>query len=88
MSAINCPIQAFEVLPRQYKLAENEGQLATPIQQIKVLRIPSTKNFGSDDEVSFSQLLLQFEAQLGALGISPDQNRQMLLCCLGGSAFS
>ena len=31
---------------------------------------------------------LQLEAQLGVLGINPDQNRQMLLCCLEGSTFS
>ena len=51
-------------------------------------RIPSIKKFSGDDEVSFSQWLLQFEAQLGALGINADQNRQMLLCCLEGRAFS
>ena len=53
-----------------------------------MLRIPPIKKFSGDDEVSFSQWLLQFEAQLGALGINADQNRQMLLCCLEGSAFS
>ena len=51
-------------------------------------RIPSIKKFSGDDKVSFSQWLLQFEAQLGALDISLDQNRQMLLFCLEGSAFS
>ena len=51
-------------------------------------RILSTKKFSGDGEVSFSQWVLQFEAQLGALGINPDQNRQMLLCYLVGSAFS
>ena len=50
-------------------------------------RIPSIKTFSRNDEVSFSQWLLQLEAQLGALGINLDQNRQMLLCCLEGSAF-
>ena len=51
-------------------------------------RILSTKKFSGNGEVSFSQWVLQFEAQLGALGINPDQNRQMLLCYLEGSAFS
>ena len=51
-------------------------------------RIPSKKKFSGDDEVSFSQWPLEFEAQLGALGINADQNRQMMLCCLEGSAFS
>ena len=51
-------------------------------------RILSTKKFSGEGEVSFSQWALQFEAQLGALGINPDQNRQMLLSCLEGSAFS
>ena len=51
-------------------------------------RIPSIKKFSGDDEVSFSQWLLQFEAQLGGLGINPNQNRQILLCCLERSAFS
>ena len=51
-------------------------------------RIPPIKKFTGDDEVSFSQWLLQFEAQLGALNVNPNQNRQMLLCCLEGSAFS
>ena len=51
-------------------------------------RIPSIKKFSGDDEVSFSQWLLQFEAQLGRLGINPNQNRKILLCCLEGSAFS
>ena len=51
-------------------------------------RIPSIKKFRGDDEVSFSQWLLQFETQLGVLGINSSQNRQMLLCCLEGSAFS
>ena len=51
-------------------------------------RIPSIKKLSGDDEVSFSLWLLQFEAQLGALGINADQNKQMLLCCLEGSAFS
>ena len=51
-------------------------------------RISSIKKFSGDDKASFSQWLLQFEAQLGASGINPDQNRQMLLCCLEGSAFS
>ena len=51
-------------------------------------RIPSIKKFSGDDKVSFSQWLLQFEAQLGALDISLDQNRQMLLFCIEGSAFS
>ena len=46
------------------------------------------KKFSGDDEVSFCQRLLQFPAQLGALGINRDQNRQMLLCCLEESAFS
>ena len=46
------------------------------------------KKFSGDDEVSFCQCLLQFEVQLGALGINRDQNRQMLLCCLEESAFS
>ena len=50
-------------------------------------RIPSIERFSGDDKVSFRQSLLQFEAQLGALGINPDQNK-MLLCCLEGSAFS
>ena len=50
-------------------------------------RIPSIEKFSGDDKVSFRQRLLQFEAQLGALGINPDQNK-MLLCCLEGSAFS
>ena len=53
-----------------------------------MLRILSIKKFSGDDEVSFSQWVLQFEAELGALGINPDQNRQMLLCSLEGSAFS
>ena len=51
-------------------------------------RIPSIKTFSGNDEVSFSQWLLQLEAQLGRLGINLNQNRQMLLCCLEGSAFS
>ena len=51
-------------------------------------RIPSIKKFSGDNEVSFSQWLLQFEVQLGALGINRDQNRQMLLCCLEGTGFS
>ena len=51
-------------------------------------RIPSLRKFSGDDEVSFSQWLLQFQVQLEALGINPDQNRQMLLCCLEGSTFS
>ena len=53
-----------------------------------MLRIPPIKKFSGDDEVSFSQWLLQFEAQLGVLGISLDQNRQMLLCCSERRAFS
>ena len=51
-------------------------------------RTPSIKKFSGDDEAGFSQWLLQFEAQLGALWINPDENRQMLLCCLEGSTFS
>ena len=53
-----------------------------------MLRIPSIKKFSGDDEVSLIQWFLQFEAQLGALGINPEQNRQMLLYCLEGIAFS
>ena len=53
-----------------------------------MLRIPSIKKFSGDNEVSLIQWLLQFEAQLGALGINPEQNRQMLSCCLEGIAFS
>ena len=63
-------------------------QPAAPIQEIMMPRIPSIKKVSHDDEVSFSHWLLKFEAQLGALGISLDQNRQMLLCCLEGSPFS
>ena len=53
-----------------------------------MLRIPPIKKFSGDDEVSFCQWLLQFEAQLGVLGINLVQNRQMLLCCSEGRAFS
>ena len=50
-------------------------------------RVPSIKKFSGDDEVTFSRWFLQFQVQLGALGINPDRNRQMLLCCLEGRAF-
>lgn len=51
-------------------------------------QIPPIKNFTGDNEISFSQWLLRFEVQLGAVAINPDQNRQMFSSFLEESGFS
>ena len=51
-------------------------------------KIPSIKKFKGDNEISFQKWILQFNAQIAALGVGNDKRRQVLLCCLDDSAFS
>ena len=51
-------------------------------------KIPSIKKLKGDNEISFQKWILQFNAQIAALGVGNDKRRQVLLCCLDDSAFS
>ena len=53
-----------------------------------MLSLPKVDKFKGDNQQSFQQWILMFEAQLTVLGGENDRKREMLLCLLEGDAFS
>ena len=50
-------------------------------------KIPNIQKFKGDNQTSFKDWKLQFEAQLAVLGIGDDKKKEVLLCCTEGGAF-
>ena len=53
-----------------------------------MLRILSIKKYTEDDEISFSQQLLQFETQLVALAVKSNKKKANAVMLLEGSYFA
>ena len=51
-------------------------------------KIPSVRKFKGDNEISFQKWILQFNAQIAALGVAADKKNEVLLCCLDDCAFT
>ena len=51
-------------------------------------KIPNIPRFRGDNDTSFDQWCLHFESQLKALGVADDKRKDLLLCCMEGTAFT
>ena len=51
-------------------------------------KIPSVRKFKGGNEISFQKWILQFNAQIAALGVAADKRKEVLLCCLDDCAFT
>ena len=49
---------------------------------------PNIARFSTDNDTSFAQWRLHFESQLKALGVAGDKRKDLLLCCMEGTAFT
>ena len=49
---------------------------------------PKVEKFRGDNQQSFAQWILMFEAQLSVLGFEDDKKRETLLCLLDANAFT